>query len=105
MSKLQRLGFIQGIDVDLKRVSNPMLSIDEGVVEPYANAGENTYYYEIIRALAKKYKQPTDRPYNELSQEFKDALIYGIGDTWVEFVSLIADSGYKEHRTEFGGRY
>lgn len=53
MSKLQRTWIYTGIDVDLV-ISNPMLSIDEGVVEPYANAGENTYYYEIIRALAKK---------------------------------------------------
>lgn len=78
------IGFHAAVDEQLV-VPNPDLSIDEGAIAPYSTSAKGTFYYEMIRAVAKKYKFPTDRPIGEAPKKLMDALLYGTKGEPVRF--------------------
>ena len=63
-------------------IPNKKLSIADGaiVVMGWQSATDpSSYTHAILKALAKEYKFSLDTPYDELSEEVRDMLIYGTG--------------------------
>ena len=80
---------------------NKDLSIDQGGISCYSNS-PGTYYYEIIRGLAKKFSVDTKVPIKDLPKDFLDALLYGSDqEISVSFDSYF--SGRKRYRGTFEG--
>jgi excinuclease ABC subunit A len=69
------LGAQQEIDPELL-VPDPSLSIDEGALVPWA-VGGSSFYESVIQAIADRYEIPTDKPWNELSEEQQSYFLYG----------------------------
>src|SRR6478609_8979313 len=71
------LGAQQEIDPDLL-VPDPSLSIDEGALVPWA-VGGSSFYESVIQAIADRYEIPTDRPWQELTEEQQGWFLNGTG--------------------------
>ncbi|VFB16141.1 Excinuclease ABC subunit A [Urinicoccus massiliensis] len=94
------IGYSKEPDVDLI-LPNKDLSIDQGGISCYSNS-PGTYYYEIIRGLAKKFSVDTKVPIKDLPKNFLDALLYGSDqEISVSFDSYF--SGRKRYRGTFEG--
>lgn len=94
------IGYSKEPDVDLI-LPNKDLSIDQGGISCYSNS-PGTYYYEIIRGLAKKFSVDTKVPIKDLPKDFLDALLYGSDqEISVSFDSYF--SGRKRYRGTFEG--
>lgn len=94
------IGYSKEPDVDLI-LPNKDLSLDQGGISCYSNS-PGTYYYEIIRGLAKKFSVDTKVPIKDLPKDFLDALLYGSDqEISVSFDSYF--SGRKRYRGTFEG--
>lgn len=94
------IGYSKEPDVDLI-LPNKDLSIDQGGISCYSNS-PGTYYYEIIRGLAKKFSVDIKVPIKDLPKDFLDALLYGSDqEISVSFDSYF--SGRKRYRGTFEG--
>lgn len=51
-------------------------SLKQGAIYPWAKTG-NSYYQEILSSVAKHYKIDMDTPFQELSKEHQDIILYG----------------------------
>ncbi len=71
------LGAQQEIDPDLL-VPDPSLSIDEGALVPWA-VGGSSFYESVIQAIADRYEIPTDRPWQELTEQQQGWFLNGTG--------------------------
>jgi excinuclease ABC subunit A len=62
-------------------------SLDQGAVLPWRRGGKRmiTYYKAMLRAVASHYGQSLERAYKDLPDDFKKNLLYGSGDTEMEF--------------------
>jgi excinuclease ABC subunit A len=80
------LGTQLKVDPDLI-ISDPSLSIMDGAVRWFKQAGKNkksgSYYY--LRAVAEHYGVSLDTPWQDLPQRFRDALIHGSGEERIRF--------------------
>lgn len=95
------LGFHMQVDPDLV-IPDKSLSIDEGAIEAYATSAKKTYYYEVIRAIAKNHNFKTDRPISQAPKAMIDEILYGTK----EEISFIFDShfsGMKKYKGHFEG--
>lgn len=75
------IGIKMEFDEDLM-IPNKKLSIADGaiVVMGWQSATDSSSYtHAILKALAKEYKFSLDTPYEELSEEVRNMLIYGTG--------------------------
>lgn len=95
------LGFHMQVDPDLV-IPDKDLSLDQGAVEPYANSAKGTYYYEILRAIAKKYDFPADEPIKKAPKEMIDEILYGTKEE-ISFVFDSHFSGVKKYTGHFEG--
>jgi excinuclease ABC subunit A len=79
------LGSKLEIDADLV-VPDPGLSLNEGVILPWSKSKHrDTYYGQMLRAVAEHYGFRMDIPFQELSKKNQDIILYGSTDR-VEFV-------------------
>jgi excinuclease ABC subunit A len=69
------LGSQMEIDPELV-VPNPLLSVGEGAIAPWANSASN-YYEQVTEAIAKRYRVDLSAPWEELSEEQQDLFLYG----------------------------
>ncbi|MDR3449322.1 MAG: excinuclease ABC subunit UvrA [Alphaproteobacteria bacterium] len=76
-------------DPDLVIPDKTACLADEAVA-PWKN-----FYNQILEALAKAYKQSMVTPWKDLSQEFRDALLYGTGDRVMKFT--YREAGFSHH--------
>ncbi len=76
------LGSQMEIDPELV-VPDPTLSIAEGAIAPWANSASN-YYEQMTEAIAEMYDVDVDTPWEELTDEQRDAFLYGTGDEPVQ---------------------
>ncbi|MGB7605207.1 MAG: excinuclease ABC subunit UvrA [Lutisporaceae bacterium] len=74
--KCDGLGGLQEIDPDLV-IPDRSKSIAEGAIDPWKNLDENTWYYNILEAAAKKYGFDLKTPIEELEPEIIDIILYG----------------------------
>ena len=86
------LGAQQEIDPELL-VPDPLLSIDDGALVPWA-VGVSGFYESVIQAIADRYEIPTDVPWEELSTEQQDYFLSGTG----------GDKVYVAYRNRMGRR-
>jgi excinuclease ABC subunit A len=86
------LGSQQEIDPDLL-VPDPSLTIDEGALVPWA-VGNASFYESVIQAIADRYEIPTDRPWQELTEQQQGYFLHGTG----------GDRVYVTYRNRMGRR-
>jgi excinuclease ABC subunit A len=74
------LGTQQEIDPELV-VTNPELSIQEGAIAPWSKVINNSQWYMLIlRELAQRYSFSLDTAWNQLSEDVRQKVLYGIDE-------------------------
>ncbi len=68
-------------------VPNPTLSLRDGAVAIWANR-HSVYFTEFLETLTDYYGEDIYTPYKELSDRFKQVLLYGSGDEEIPFFTL-----------------
>lgn len=71
------LGFIQRVDPDLVIVDKEKSLAEGALGSVFSSMDEDGYYYQILKALAEAYGQDINTPYKDLSEEFREAVLYG----------------------------
>lgn len=74
------IGVKMEIDPDLI-IPNKNLTLNEGAVTPWvkSNKKEN-YYHQMLEAVSKHFNFSMDTPFNELTNEQQDIILYGCDD-------------------------
>jgi len=80
------LGATTEFDPDLI-VPNPTLSLRDGAVAMWANR-HSVYFTEFLDTLTGYYREDIYTPYQELSNRFKQVLLYGSGDEKIPFYAM-----------------
>ena len=90
------LGKQMAISLDLV-VSNESLSIADGAITPWNHNEQRTstsrYYNHILRSVAKHYGFSIETPWNKLSKEIHDIILYGSGNVEIQMI-------YEENRVQ-----
>ena len=62
-------------------------SLEQGAVLPWRRGGKRmvVYYKSLLRGLAKQYEQDLEAPYKSLPDDFKQVLLWGSGETEIDF--------------------
>ncbi|MEM7654267.1 MAG: excinuclease ABC subunit UvrA, partial [Pseudomonadota bacterium] len=76
-------------------IPNAELTLNHGAVAPWAKT-TSPYYSQTLDSLARHFKQSTHEPWRELPKTFRDAILYGTGDTPV---TMVFDDGVRNYRT------
>ncbi|WP_300411206.1 excinuclease ABC subunit UvrA [Lagierella sp.] len=95
------LGHHLKIDPELV-IPNYNLSLEKGVIDPFATSKPGTYYYEIFSEILKKYDFEEDRPFKEAPKEMIDEILFGT-KTELSFSFDSHFSGWKKYRGKFEG--
>ncbi|MED4730301.1 UvrABC system protein A [compost metagenome] len=82
-SKCDGLGNQLEVDPDLV-VPITSKSINEGALEPWNSATSN-YYEQILTCVAKHYDIDMDKPFEELTEEQRNVLLFGSGKEKLHF--------------------
>jgi excinuclease ABC subunit A len=88
------LGTEQKIDPD-QIVPDASLSIRDGAILPWSKTSA-PYYLQTLQAVTKHYGASTGSAWSDLSDEVKDAVLYGTGKTPINFVY---DDGLRQYKT------
>ncbi len=83
--KCDGLGHVQYFDPG-RVVQHPELSLPGGAIKGWDR--RNAYYFQMISSIAAHYRFELDTPYEELSDDIKNTLLYGSGDEEIEFEYL-----------------
>lgn len=74
------IGVKMEIDPDLI-IPNKNLTLNEGAVTPWAKSNKKeNYYHQMLEAVSKHFNFSMDTPFNELTNEQKDIILYGCDD-------------------------
>lgn len=74
------IGVKMEIDPDLI-IPNKNLTLNEGVVTPWAKSNKKeNYYHQMLEAVSKHFNFSMDTPFNELTNEQQDIILYGCDD-------------------------
>ncbi|MDU2559033.1 MAG: excinuclease ABC subunit UvrA [Anaerococcus prevotii] len=95
------LGFHLQVDRDLV-IPDYDLSINEGAIDPYATSTKESYYYEIIRAIADHYKFSHDDPIKKAPKKMIEDILHGTNYD-LSFVFDSHFSGRKRYTGPFEG--
>ena len=62
-------------------------SLEQGAVLPWRRGGKRmiVYYKGLLRGITRHFAQSMDTPYKDLPDDFKRVLLWGSGDTEIEF--------------------
>lgn len=63
-------------------IEDPERSIEEGAIAPWRNS---SYYRELLRSLADHYGFDLSRPFNKLSKNIREIILFGTGEEEVQF--------------------
>ncbi|MCF1742615.1 excinuclease ABC subunit UvrA [Paradevosia shaoguanensis] len=88
------LGTEQKIDPDLV-VPDASLSLRDGAILPWSKTSA-PYYLQTLEAVAKHYGASTGSAWEDLSEEARQAILYGTGKTAINFVY---DDGLRTYKT------
>jgi excinuclease ABC subunit A len=68
-------------------IPDPERSIAQGAIAPWRKAAKRLQGYRdrLLEGLAREFGAELDKPYSELSESFKSALLYGTGDRSIQF--------------------
>ena len=66
---------------------DPEKSLEQGAILPWRRGGKRmiVYYKALLRGVAQHYQQSLEAPYRTLPDDFKQTLIYGSGETEIDF--------------------
>lgn len=74
------IGVKMEIDPDLI-IPNKNLTLNEGAVTPWAKSNKKeNYYHQMLEAVSKHFNFGMDTPFNELTNEQQDIILYGCDD-------------------------
>lgn len=74
------IGVKMEIDPDLI-IPNKNLTLNEGAVTPWAKSNKKeNYYHQMLEAVSKHFNFSMDIPFNELTNEQQDIILYGCDD-------------------------
>lgn len=74
------IGVKMEIDHDLI-IPNKNLSLNDGAVTPWAKSNKReNYYHQMLEAVSKHFNFSMDTPFNELTKEQQDMILYGCDD-------------------------
>ncbi|WP_133479982.1 excinuclease ABC subunit UvrA [Cognatilysobacter segetis] len=93
------LGMSQYFDPS-RVVVHPDLSLSAGAVRGWDR--RNTYYFQLVQSLARHYHFNVDTPWNQLTDEAREAVLFGSGKDAITF-TYVNDSGgryQRKHRFE-----
>ena len=76
------LGIEQFFDSN-RIIANDELSLAGGAIRGWDK--RNFYYFQMLQALAAHYKFAIDKPFKDLSDETRKAVLYGSGEQQIEF--------------------
>ena len=99
-SSCDGLGVRQHFDADLI-VHNPDISLAGGAIRGWDR--RNAYYYQMICSLAQHYGFDLEAPFSELSKEAQDVVLYGSGNTAIEFKFMSGTGSVKKKKHRFEG--
>ncbi|NOS88166.1 MAG: excinuclease ABC subunit UvrA, partial [Methylococcaceae bacterium] len=99
-SSCDGLGVRQHFDAELI-VHNPDISLAGGAIRGWDR--RNAYYYQMISALAAHYGFDLEVPFSELSKEAQDIVLYGSGNTAIEFKFMTGSGAVKKRKQRFEG--
>ncbi len=71
-------------------------SLRQGAVAPWAHSSSK-YYDQTLDSLARHYKFPTSRPWDELPQKVRDAILFGSGS---DKIAMTYDDGTRSYTVE-----
>ncbi len=77
-------------------VINPEISLAGGAIRGWDK--RSVYYFHMLKSLAKHYQFDIEKPYEKLTKKVKDIILYGSGNTEIEF-SYSNDRGDLMKRT------
>lgn len=97
------LGTLLEIDENLV-VPNKELSINQGAISTWGDSRlkGDSWTYAILKSLQEKYKFDLDTPYNQLSKEVKEVLMYGLKGERI-IVEYIKDGVKTKYNHRFEG--
>lgn len=74
------IGVKMEIDPDLI-IPNKNLTLNEGAVTPWAKSNKKeNYYHQMLEAVSKHFNFSMDTPFNEVTNEQQDIILYGCDD-------------------------
>ncbi len=78
---------------------DPAKSLEAGAIAPWRRGNRRlvAYYKSVLRAVAKRYAAPFDKPWGELDGAFRQKLLFGTGEETVAFSHV---RGGETHRVE-----
>ncbi len=94
------LGVMQFFDPD-RVVVHPELSMPGGAIRGWDR--RTVYYFQLICALAKHYKFDVDIPFQDLSKEIQEIILYGSGETEIKFDYIDSKGGTRTRKHPFEG--
>ena len=80
--KCDGLGVIQFFDPK-RVVTAPQLSLAAGAIRGWDK--KNQFYFQIIESLAEHYNFTVDTPFEQLSEQVRQIILYGSGNTAINF--------------------
>ncbi|MBI3286932.1 MAG: excinuclease ABC subunit UvrA [Chloroflexi bacterium] len=99
----QGLGTRMEIDPDLV-MPNKELSLAEGAIQPWSrSATSETYYYQLIKAVAEHYGFSINVPVKQLKPKHLEWILYGTGDQLITLRYRNQYGRLREYDTTFEG--
>ncbi|HUU25106.1 MAG TPA: excinuclease ABC subunit UvrA, partial [Methyloceanibacter sp.] len=78
-------------------VPDETLSLNRGAIAPWARTSATSpYYQQTLESLAKHYKQPMTKPWQDLPEDFREIVLYGSLDD----VTFTYDDGVRRYSTD-----
>lgn len=96
------LGNKMEVDPDLV-VPNPHLSIEEGAIPVWYNGNFEGYYYQLLTSVAKHFGVELATPWKDLSNEFRQVILYGSGDQKLKITYTNQFNQLRTYDTTFEG--
>jgi excinuclease ABC subunit A len=94
------LGVKDMFDAD-KVVSHPELSLADGAIHGWGRA--NAYFYQLLFTLSQHYQFDIETPFEELTDQQKQIILYGSGDEVIDFSHVKGRRGWKSKAKPFEG--
>jgi excinuclease ABC subunit A len=100
-SECRGLGTVYRIDVDAV-LPDKNVSIADGGIVPLGLA-RDTYIYQQVQAIAKKYKFDLNKPIHTLSEKALNMLLYGSEEKLLDLTVEFNEEGKQNYATSFEG--
>ena len=75
-------------------IPDPDLSLSEGAIAPWKNV-TSSFYAQTLEALARAFKASMNKPWKDLDEKFREAVLFGSGDREITFAYEDGARSYK----------